>query len=239
MVVWINTTSSLLPGLCTRNKSKGNFKCPGREEEASDKYSSVQSPTFLLCLSINWLCSGRGGRVGITCAFRSWQGCLLTAHQHSAVRAGYPKTWNIHPETFRDGCLPPTVLWGKHQNSWSRGKKKDEEGMALSPLQKKKIQWTLPRGMEMGNQEQWQELCYRGAAGEADSDQHIFWISCTSIRCALMQSTWQSISAGNVLMSYTQSQTPKMQYWGPWGWILLAPHKCCAREEERRDLILI
>lgn len=64
MMLWINTTSSLLPGLCTRNKGKVNFKSPGREEEASDKHSFVQSPTFLLCLSMSWLCSWRARRVG-------------------------------------------------------------------------------------------------------------------------------------------------------------------------------
>lgn len=37
MMLWITTSSSLLPGLCTRNKGKANFKDPGREEEASDK----------------------------------------------------------------------------------------------------------------------------------------------------------------------------------------------------------
>jgi len=30
MTVWINTISSLLPGLCTRNKGKINLNCIGR-----------------------------------------------------------------------------------------------------------------------------------------------------------------------------------------------------------------
>lgn len=55
-MLWINTTSSLLPGLCTRNKGKVNFKSPGREEEASDwtKLCSVSHfpPVFIHELAV-------------------------------------------------------------------------------------------------------------------------------------------------------------------------------------------
>lgn len=170
-MLWINTTSSLLPGQCTRNKGKVNFKSPGREEEASDKYSFVQSPTFLLCLSMSWLYSWRARRVGNHRCFQELAGMFINSAGKGRLSKNLKHSpWNFPQWVSASHCptrRAPEQLIPWKEKGW-RG-----HGFACITKEKKSMQSCKRSGNGERGLEQWQELCYRGSR-RADSDQHIF-----------------------------------------------------------------
>lgn len=151
----------------------------------------------------------------------------------SALRAGYPKPWNIHHETFHGGCLPTSpprraseqlIPW--KEKGWRR------HGFACITKEKNPVEFSKRNGNGEAGTWALAEAVLQGAAGEAASDQHIFWMSCTSTRPVHMH----SISASNVLMCYAKSQTPQNAKLGFMGMNSLGPPQMLCQGEKKKKL---